>query len=202
MFKNLFGTSKQFFRIGKTGPRLKDSSGILELRTFDDSAYQIGRCANPIAANDIVNLGFLNANARDRVIFEFVINGALPNAPQTAIDGYRIAPFNGVVENVFMALQQRGTATNSPTIIDLNLATPAFTQGSAVFNFSFTTMYTTQANRPSIAGNSGSSTQKGFVQGLLPDITAFSQGNLLSVDLDQRSNSSDDLIVIVVLRKT
>ncbi len=38
LWSDLFGTTKAFFRIGKTGPRLKDSSGNLLVRNPGDSA--------------------------------------------------------------------------------------------------------------------------------------------------------------------
>ena len=39
IFKDLLGTTGQFFRIGLAGPRLKNNSGNLDLRNAADSAY-------------------------------------------------------------------------------------------------------------------------------------------------------------------
>lgn len=38
IWSDLFGTTKAFFRIGRTGPRLKDDSGVLAVRNAADSA--------------------------------------------------------------------------------------------------------------------------------------------------------------------
>lgn len=203
-YKNLLGTILTKFKIGKSGPILKNNSSILEIRNTSDSAFQVLRCSDPIGNDDAVTLRHYNANLGnvDRVIVEFVLNNTLPSIA-TAVDGYRIAPFAGVIEGIFVSLTQRGSNTNSPTTLDINKATPpAFVQGTAVFNFAFTTIYTTQANRPQLAGLTGSTTQNAFLHALQPDITTFNKGDLFSLDIDQRANSSDDLTVIMVLRKT
>lgn len=53
VWRDLLGTVGQFLRIGRTGPRLKNSSGALDVRTPTDSAYAVVRAATPVAANDV-----------------------------------------------------------------------------------------------------------------------------------------------------
>ncbi len=39
LFADLIGTTLNYFRVGKTGPRLKDNSGALDVRNSGDSAF-------------------------------------------------------------------------------------------------------------------------------------------------------------------
>ena len=73
-----------------------------------------------------------------------------------------------------------GTApTGADLIVDVNL--------------NGTTVYTTQGNRPTISDGSTSSTET------VPDVTAVSAGDLLSVDIDQigSSTAGSDLVVAI-----
>jgi hypothetical protein len=73
-----------------------------------------------------------------------------------------------------------GTApTGADLIVDVNL--------------NGTTVYTTQANRPTIAASATSSSET------VPDVTAVAAGDLLSVDIDQIGSSTEgsDLVVAI-----
>lgn len=63
-------TRHSYFILDKdnSGPRLKNSSGVLEFRNFADNDYVVTRCKNPIANNDSVNLGYLNSWAGSTAI--------------------------------------------------------------------------------------------------------------------------------------
>ena len=56
-----------------------------------------------------------------------------------------------------------------------------------------TTMYTTQANRPTIAAGST------YVTATLPDVTIWAAGDVLQLEIDQKGSSTDgaDLSVVV-----
>ena len=47
-------------QFGKAGFKLKNSSGVAEVRNAADDAYAKARVADPVASNDVVNLGFLS----------------------------------------------------------------------------------------------------------------------------------------------
>jgi len=47
------GTSVEY---GLGGARVRDESGAVAIRDNADSAYAIGRCADPVGLDDIVNL--------------------------------------------------------------------------------------------------------------------------------------------------
>lgn len=73
VFKDLLGTTGSFFRIGLSGPRLKNSTGTLEVRNAADAAYAdlvaaalTGTIAN-ITGNDLV-LNSDGASGADRTM--------------------------------------------------------------------------------------------------------------------------------------
>lgn len=53
LWSNLLGTVSSYFRIGLTGPRLKDNSGRLDVRNSSDAAYADVSCDNlfPVASD-------------------------------------------------------------------------------------------------------------------------------------------------------
>jgi hypothetical protein len=61
-FSKLRGTFETLFQLGKGGPNLKNNAGIIEHRNNADAAFVIARALDPVAANDLVTLGYFNAN--------------------------------------------------------------------------------------------------------------------------------------------
>jgi hypothetical protein len=61
-YEKLRGTFETLFQIGKGGPNLKNNSGVVEARNNADAAFAIMRALDPVAANDLVTLGYFNAN--------------------------------------------------------------------------------------------------------------------------------------------
>jgi len=53
-FSKIRGTFETLFQIGKAGPNIKHSSGVLEIRNNGDSAYAIMRGLDPVGAQDFV----------------------------------------------------------------------------------------------------------------------------------------------------
>lgn len=89
-------------------------------------------------------------------------------------------PFAGTIVGVIASV---GTApTGSSVVCDVNK--------------NGTTVFTTQANRPSIAAGTTSTTMTA-----VPDVTVVAAGDLLSVDIDAVGNSTagSDLTVVVEL---
>jgi hypothetical protein len=64
--------------LGKAGPRIKDSSGVIEHRNAADSAYAITRGAHPVGDNDLVTKRYLETRADVSVTGQ--INGGSPPA--------------------------------------------------------------------------------------------------------------------------
>lgn len=64
--------------IGKGGPKLKNSSGVLEARNNADDAYAIMRGLSPVNDNDLVTLEYLRTLGDVRVTGQ--INGGAPPA--------------------------------------------------------------------------------------------------------------------------
>lgn len=88
------------------------------------------------------------------------------------------------------------------TIVGTRLTAGTAPVGAAIIvdvNKNGTTIYTTQANRPTIADGA----QTGG-PGSAPDVTALSAGDYLSVDIDQvgSSTAGSDLTVSVIVSKT
>lgn len=58
---DLLGTTSSYFRIGGTGgPRLKNSSGVIEARDSGDSAYAILRCSDPSGSSDAATKNYID----------------------------------------------------------------------------------------------------------------------------------------------
>jgi hypothetical protein len=92
-------------------------------------------------------------------------------------------------------------ASKFPALFDMTLVGVRAAVGTAPtgadlivdVNLNGTTVYTTQANRPTISDGSTSSTET------VPDVTAVAAGDLLSVDIDQIGSSAAgaDLVVAI-----
>jgi hypothetical protein len=139
-------------------------------------------------------------------IITWTVNGTLSTG--TAIDGGRIARKAGTILAVTVFVEDRGsTITNANTIADINLhASTGIT--TAVFNTSpGTSIYaTTPANRPTLAGLTGSNTQNGVFQTAAPDTTSFSAGNFFTMDIDAvagtGATTASGLVVMLHVRYT
>lgn len=94
-------------------------------------------------------------------VLQFPSIGVLTAAAGKA---FVVAPYGGVVKKIVARV---GTApTGAALIVDVNK--------------NGTTIFTTQANRPTIAVSGVSATLAG-----LPDVLTFAAGDLLSIDIDQ-----------------
>ena len=60
VISNLRGTIEALFQVGKDGPNLKNSSGVLEARNAGDSAYSVVRGAAPVGDDDLVTSSHLD----------------------------------------------------------------------------------------------------------------------------------------------
>ena len=69
LFKNLRGTLESFFNIGgPTGPALKDNSGVIQARNFDDTAYARVQGASPTDDNDLVTKKYADTLSKPLIV--------------------------------------------------------------------------------------------------------------------------------------
>ena len=101
-----------------------------------------------------------------------------PFVAGTAVDGAFISDTAFSITAVWLC---RGTAGNaSETIVDINK--------------NGTTMYTTQANRPTIVWNDADKK----VDCTLPDVVTIAAGDIITMDIDQaEATTPTDLIVVI-----
>lgn len=58
-FTKILGTLSSTFQLGKSGPLLKNNSGIIEARNAADNAYAIVRGATPVNDNDLATKAYV-----------------------------------------------------------------------------------------------------------------------------------------------
>ena len=103
-----------------------------------------------------------SSTIKTRQQFEWHANG--PYIIDTAVDGAIAVPTAMTLSAVWLTRSSAGAAGS--TTVDLNL--------------NGTTMYTTQANRPTIAFNDADNK----VQATLPDVVIITAGDVLTLDID------------------
>lgn len=74
------GTNVQ---LGKSGPRIKNNSGAVEVKNAADNAFAVLRVADPVSDNDAVNLKYLKTKAQ--VTISAQINGSSPPAATNGV---------------------------------------------------------------------------------------------------------------------
>jgi hypothetical protein len=167
-------------------PAYLGANGALSFALDDDAsiAQEVGRVVTVGASGRVY---FLPKTAIARYDhYAWVMNGNLGGG--NVQDGIRVVKHAGDIVRVTMAVRDSGgTGT---TIVDLNHGA----QGSAP-----TTVYTTQGNRPTIAGGLG---LYRAIEVALPNTVAVVKGNMLAIDIDSTANSSVDASLEVVVRRT
>lgn len=98
-----------------------------------------------------------------RIQHRWVANG--PFKVDTSVDGGWTPPTAGRI--LYIWLHRTTAGASGSTIVDIHL--------------NGTTIYTTQANRPTIAFNDGDNK----VLATAPDVTTFAAGDILTLDIDQ-----------------
>jgi len=107
----------------------------------------------------------------------FQVEGAL--AVLTDVDGVYICPRTATILAAYIYCRDPGSA--SSTIVDVNL------NGNTIF--------TTQANRPTLAWNDANQVAKSGT----PNLTAVVENDVLSIDIDQVATGAEDLTVIIAM---
>jgi hypothetical protein len=140
LFADLIGTTLSYFRIGKTGPRLKDNSGALEVRNSGDTA-DVAVTADQFKASSDTGL-VINSDATEAGA-DWKLNIARPATGMTA-DWTLTLPTSGGSPNQVLKTDGSGntswidTASGATDITDTT--TIAFGASSPV------TMFTLPAN--------------------------------------------------------
>ena len=124
-------------------------------------------------------------------VFEWVLNGNVNSG--TRFDGGRAVRRAGTILGVIVTAGARGNSGTS--LFDVNKfvpTKPVTTQRNATAG---TTIYTTQANRPDLAGNSPTSSDNAIKEAVLPDVTTFVAGDFFSIDVDSATNQLQDVTI-------
>lgn len=107
----------------------------------------------------------------------FNVQGALSSS--TSSVGYYIVPRTGTIQYIYISCDTTGSA--SSTIVDIHL--------------NGTTIFTTQANRPTLAYNDADKVAKSGV----PDISTIQEYDVLTVFIDQVATGASNLSVVIAM---
>jgi hypothetical protein len=119
--------------------------------------------------------GNLSWASAGKLNYRWCANG--PFIVDTAVDGAWVAPSAFTISKIY---SYRGTpGTSGSTIIDVHK--------------NGTTIYTTQANRPTLAY-----TETGSKQATAPDITSVTAGDVLTIDIDQIEGGIPQNLILVI----
>ena len=127
---------------------------------------------------------------------EWLFSGAV--MADAEIDGFRIMERAGTIQGVVMSLGDRGETGDN--IIDIHKHVPAKPITVQRNNVAGAPIYTTQANRPTLAGLDGSTADNAIIQATDPDALTFLAGDFFSVDVDQIQTDASDLVVQLYVR--
>jgi hypothetical protein len=141
----------------------------------------------PVAADKILIEDSEDTNAKKYITAGSIVNQAAGAAdPSFYVDGYLavgtnvggvyIAPRTLGIQAVYIYCKTPGTAGS--TIVDINK--------------NGTTIFTTQANRPTLAYDDANGWAKGT-----PDVTALVEGDILTIDIDQIATGAVSLVVVI-----
>lgn len=117
LFADLFGTTKAFFRVGLTGPRLKNTGGNLAVRNSGDTADVEVTASKLNVSGDSIDLNSDAAGAGND--FKLTLQR---NAAQTS--GLTLVAPVGKSTDGYLVRQKAGTA---PGVLELELVAPTGT---------------------------------------------------------------------------
>lgn len=139
LFKNLVGTFNNYWQIGGTsGSRIKENSGVLELKNSDDSAYVKVRALAGVDDNDLITFKQLtSAKGAAIVKRQYDCSAALPT--NTAVKGVCAVTTAGTGATVMDLLWDDGSSVGDMTILTevegmLIAVTDALTGGTISFD--------------------------------------------------------------------
>jgi hypothetical protein len=116
-------------------------------------------------------------------------------------DGFRVVPFSTKFNNLLVSLVQQGK-DNDDIILDINKSDSTLIAGSSDNTLSFSSIYTTQANRPIFTGVDSNKDDPVVYMANTPDIINYPANSVFSLDIDSEGKQAEDLIVQLYLEKT
>lgn len=155
-----------------------------------------GTSGQILSTTDGINQKWIDTVFTNTESFTWTLNGNIGTG--TEIDGYRIMSATGTIDRVWITLGDRGN--NGDTIVDINIGSLSGTFTTQQNAIAISTIYTNQANRPTLAGLNGSSDDNSFIEAATPDISVFDNGDFLSVDIDSTVAQNADLVVTVYVK--
>lgn len=169
VFKKIAGTITGYFKIGKT-IKVVNNSSVAEFRDYNDSLIRV-KAAAATEADDLVTQ-------------QDAINIANSSAPVFRADG-RLRAISGL--DPFQVLEAFSIAS-----VELLRQHAGITGTTTVdINKNGTTIFTTQANRPSVASTDGDNATDSAV----PDIVSFVASDIITLDIDAVETNAETLIV-------
>jgi len=129
------------------------------------------------------------ALARD--VMTWVVNGPLVTGQN--FDDLRVAIRPGRFRSVYLIVDERGR--DGDIIVDVNKGTPGTPLTTQQNGTTMSTIYTTQANRPTLIGDNGNADENAIIKAAQPDLDSFLEGDVFGIDLDSITPMSVDLTV-------
>jgi len=139
----------------------------------------------------IPQIGIPDISIASTEVITFALNGAFTAG--TDKDGSRVMHRSGTILAVIVSQTQLGNNGNST--YDIHKHSPTLPITTQRDNTPGVTIYTTQANRPTIAGDSPNSTDNAIVLALLPDVTTFIVGDFYTMDVDLKTPQSQGVVI-------
>ena len=108
------GTDSATFQIGTSGPKLKNSSGVIEARNAADGAYAVLRGDAPVATNDLTTKAYVDGLVQGldwqaSVLSRYNPTSALPSSPSAGDRYIATATANGWTINHIYQCVTAGT---------------------------------------------------------------------------------------------
>lgn len=138
IFKKIRGTIETIWQIGRSGPNIKDNSGVVEIKNSDDSALAVIRFATPVADTDGVNKLYADSIVKPvRILRQADCTSALPN--NTAVRGWVVVSTAGTGAVIGDLLYDDGSSTGTMSIVAkvegrVIATTDALAGGTATFD--------------------------------------------------------------------
>lgn len=135
-----------------------------------------------------------DADDSNSIVWE--IQGLLK--PVVNLSGARLVRRPGVIKKIVFSLARRGSS--GLVTVDINKHTPAGPLTTVQYDVPGTTIYTTQANRPSIPGDAANLNQSAILECALPDVSTFLENDFFTIDIDSGGTQARNLIIEIFVR--
>lgn len=169
VFKKIAGTITGYFKIGKT-IKVVNNSGVAEFRDHNDNLVRV-KAATATEADDLTTKQDVVGIAGGAPPV-FRADGRLRAV--AGLDPFQVLEAFSIIS---VELLRQHAGSTGTTTVDVNK--------------NGTTIFTTQANRPSVASTDGDNATDSAV----PDVMSFAAGDIITIDIDTVETSAETLIV-------